>query len=129
MKESLTEKIFWLTINCYHEARGEPEQGQIRVCKVVLNRVADKRWPDTVKGVIYQPYQFSWTLDKKLWPIKNYHALLKCAESATKAYLQWIVGNKYSGANHYYAASIPAPSWSKRMEFLEQVGDHRFYVA
>ena len=129
-QESLTEKIFWLAINCYHEARGEADQGRVRVCKVVLNRAVDSRnrWPDTVKGVIFQHAQFSWTLDKKLWPIRNYDALLACAMSATKAYLQWMIGSRLGGANHYYATYIKAPKWAKNMKFIDQAGLHRFFL-
>ena len=41
------------------EARGEPFEGQVAVGAVVLNRVEDSRFPDTVKGVITQPGQYS----------------------------------------------------------------------
>ncbi|MAD95733.1 MAG: hypothetical protein CMB99_00150 [Flavobacteriaceae bacterium] len=43
----------------YHEARGESRRGQIAVGHVVLNRVADPRYPNTVKGVAWQRFQFS----------------------------------------------------------------------
>jgi spore germination cell wall hydrolase CwlJ-like protein len=41
------------------EARGEPEEGQIEVAKVVLNRVNDARFPDTIEEVIFQKRQFT----------------------------------------------------------------------
>jgi N-acetylmuramoyl-L-alanine amidase len=43
----------------YHEARGESERGQVAVGQVVLNRVADPRFPKTIKGVVTQKSQFS----------------------------------------------------------------------
>lgn len=43
----------------YHEARGESLAGQIAVGYVVLNRVEDKRFPNTIKGVVWQRHQFS----------------------------------------------------------------------
>ena len=39
----------------YGEARGEPYEGQVAVGAVVLNRVNDSRFPNTIPGVIYQP--------------------------------------------------------------------------
>lgn len=42
----------------WHEARGEPRVGQIAVGYVVLNRVRHNRYPNTVPGVCWQPYQF-----------------------------------------------------------------------
>ena len=41
------------------EARGESFEGQVAVATVVLNRVADPRWPDTVEAVVLQPGQFA----------------------------------------------------------------------
>ncbi|MBR3039504.1 MAG: cell wall hydrolase [Lachnospiraceae bacterium] len=43
----------------YCEAGGEPYEGQLAVGAVVINRVLSSRYPNSVSGVIYQPYQFS----------------------------------------------------------------------
>lgn len=43
----------------YLEARNQPEVGQRCIVEVVLNRVLDKRFPNTVHDVIYQKNQFS----------------------------------------------------------------------
>lgn len=43
----------------YCEAGGEPYEGKLAVGAVVINRVLSGRFPDTVKGVIYQKSQFS----------------------------------------------------------------------
>ncbi len=41
------------------EAQGESYNGKLAVAIVVMNRVRSSRYPDTVKNVIYQRYQFS----------------------------------------------------------------------
>lgn len=41
------------------EAKGEPYAGKVAVATVVLNRVDSSKFPDTVKGVIYQKGQYS----------------------------------------------------------------------
>ena len=38
----------------YFEARGEPQDGQMAVGRVILNRVSDRAYPSTVCGVVYQ---------------------------------------------------------------------------
>lgn len=43
----------------YCEAGGEPYAGKLAVGAVVINRVLSSKYPSTVLGVIYQPYQFS----------------------------------------------------------------------
>ena len=37
------------------EARGEPYEGQVAVGAVILNRVKDSRFPNSISGVIYEP--------------------------------------------------------------------------
>ena len=51
--------IDFLARTIWGEARGETREGRIAVANVVMNRVADRRWPNTVKAVVLQPFQFS----------------------------------------------------------------------
>lgn len=55
------------------EAGIEPYKGKVAVAQVVLNRVKDPRFPDTIKGVIYQPHQYESVSKGMLWdrPIKE----------------------------------------------------------
>ena len=50
----------------YGEARGEPYEGMVAVGAVVLNRVADSRFPNTIPGVIYQPGAFDVVSDGQI---------------------------------------------------------------
>lgn len=53
------EDIRILTTTVFHEAGHTTEQLRQYMAQVVLNRVEDSRFPDTVKGVITQPGQYS----------------------------------------------------------------------
>lgn len=53
------EDIRILTTTVFHEAGHTTEQLRQYVAQVVLNRVEDSRFPDTVKEVITQPGQYS----------------------------------------------------------------------
>lgn len=53
------EDIRILTTTVFHEAGHTTEQLRQYVAQGVLNRVEDSRFPDTVKGVITQPGQYS----------------------------------------------------------------------
>ena len=53
------EDIRILTTTVFHEAGHTTEQLRQYVAQVVLNRVEDSRFPDTVKGVITQPGQYA----------------------------------------------------------------------
>ena len=43
----------------YAESRGEPYKGQVAVAAVVLNRVSNSSFPNTISGVIYESGAFS----------------------------------------------------------------------
>ena len=59
---------FGASITClaqavYFEARDQPTIGQMAVAQVVLNRVHDSRWPDTVCEVVKEGPTYSWKED------------------------------------------------------------------
>ena len=50
----------YLLAKCIHaEARGEIYVGKVAVGAVILNRVASPDFPNTIYGVIYQPWAFT----------------------------------------------------------------------
>jgi N-acetylmuramoyl-L-alanine amidase len=53
------EEIELIALVTMAEAEGECEEGKRLVIDTILNRVDHKYWPDTVRGVIYQPHQFT----------------------------------------------------------------------
>jgi spore germination cell wall hydrolase CwlJ-like protein len=56
----LEAELRCMELNLYHEARGESKSGMLAVGHVTLNRVKDKRFPNTICAVVYQRHQFSW---------------------------------------------------------------------
>ncbi len=121
----MRDSTFWLAINLYHEARGEPTEGQKAVCKVVLNR-AKKRCL-SVKDVVLQPMQFSWHNDNKFPPIKDYESFKKCFDIAFDSIVDHLEGNDLKGADHYFADYIVQPRWASNMTFICKIGAHLFY--
>ena len=123
-----TEDLFWLAINAYHEAQGEPIEGQIAVCKVVLNRVKKRKL--SVKEVILQEDQFSWHNGNKFPKLTDYKSLLTCFESAQKAIEQHENGDTLFGANLYYSDTMPEPPWwalSPKVRKIVKIGRHTFF--
>ena len=87
------EDIRILATTVYYEAGGTTEQLREYVAQVVLNRVADSRFPDTIYGVITQPGQYagSYATRSATQAIKDKDArngtynYLTCVTSAKKA--------------------------------------------
>ena len=116
----LITAIMWLTLNIYHESRGEEQLGQIAVAHVTLNRV--KKRNTSVKEVVISPYQFSWVHTKK-WEPKDIPALVQCFHSAVIA----MNGFDFtSGATHYHRKDIK-PWWAKKKKMVAMIGNHMFY--
>ncbi len=118
---TLLEGILWLTLNVYHEARSEPEIGQMAVAFVTLNRANEKNLP--IKEIVQEPYQFSWTFQKESYLPDDPKAFLQCLKSV---YIALQTKDFTKGATHYHLDSIN-PHWSTAYTYLEQYGSHKFY--
>lgn len=95
------------------EAGGEPFDGMVGVAEVVLERVRDSRWPDTLEGVLSQPAQFS----------ARAIASDECRAAAAKA----ISGSKLAGgANHFVNLDLAKPTWYDPAKVTLVVGSHTF---
>ena len=117
----LLSAIMWLTLNIYHEARSEDQIAQIAVAHVTLNRVRNRQ--QSMKTVVLDPKQFSWTHTQKSWAPKDIEALVECFESAIVA----INGHDFTqGATHYHRIDV-RPWWVKKMRYIGQFGSHKFY--
>ena len=59
------EEVYCMAQNIYFEGRAEPMLGKIAIAHVVMNRIEDKRWPNTVCEVVKQgPVRESWKTKK-----------------------------------------------------------------
>lgn len=117
----------------YGEARGEPWIGKVAVAHVVLNRMNDPRWPNTVAEVCLQRKQFScWNPDDPMRPkvLAVDGATIPFQECLWAAYsvLRGEVPDPTNGANHYYAPStINPPRWAQGQTPVRTIGRHRFF--
>lgn len=116
-----------LTVNAYHEARGESVEGILAVCKVVLVRM--KASGKTAKEIIYQPYQFSWTLEsgtfRRKWMLDPTD-YLRIRGIVKQAISEFNAGNTNNDADHYHNIFVQ-PYWAAEMTKIKQIGNHIFY--
>lgn len=119
-------ELYWLTLNIYHEARGENPFGMLLVGLVTLDRQADGRWGDTIKEVVTAPAQFSWywdgksdiPTDEKSWDLSK-----KVAMFAQMTYSSF--GERIDIT--YYHRKDVNPYWADEFEKALAVGNHIFY--
>jgi len=145
-----------MTLNIYREASNQSLVGMGAVGMVVMNRVADPRFPNTPCDVVYEgPVRESWKTRKLknlpdneriYYPIRH-----RCQFSwycdgkrdellDTKNNSRWKIARNISyeiltydmwrgvvdGATHYHAIYVN-PKWSSTLQKVTRIGDHIFY--
>ncbi|GAA0193754.1 spore germination cell wall hydrolase CwlJ-like protein [Brevundimonas nasdae] len=120
-----------LTQAVYYEAALEPDAGQAGVAQVVLNRVRDPNYANTVCGVVFEGAerttgcQFSFTCDGALAQAPVAWAWDRARKVAEKA-LNGEVAQQVGTATHYHADYVH-PWWAPTVAKVNQIGAHIFY--
>lgn len=103
----------------YAEARGEPYAGQVAVAAVVLNRVKNPNFPNTVAGIIYQSGAFSVVSDGQINLSPNQTAI----SAAQDALNGW---DPTYGAIYYFNPNTATNGWIWSRPVTVVIGNHRF---
>ena len=103
------------------ESNGEPFYGQVAVAGTVFDRMEDPRWPDTAKGVVYQPWQYTGM---------RHRLGLYSRANITKARTAVALsrrGVRPCGRVFWYHNPTVQPSWSYVYHKHCTIGLHTFY--
>lgn len=112
----------YLLAKCIHaEARGESYVGKVAVGAVILNRVASPDFPDTIYGVIYQPWAFTAVHDGQI----NLEPERASYQAATDALNGW---DPTYGSLYYYNPSTASSSWIFSRKTVVTIGKHIFAI-
>lgn len=103
----------------YGEARGENFTGQVAVGAVVMNRVKSSSFPNTISGVIYQPYAFTAVADGQINFSPDATAI-RAAKQAMNGY------DPTYGAIYYYNPAIATSTWIFSRKTTITIGNHVF---
>ncbi len=121
-----------LTSGIYFEARGESMKGQAAVAQVILNRVRNPAYPDTICGVVYQNKgwynrcQFSFACDRIPDIVWSRSAWATAKEIALAVTAGKIWFPEVGSATHYHATYVK-PDWGLTMKRVSKIGKHIFY--
>ena len=103
------------------EARGEPYIGQVAVGAVIMNRVKDPSFPNTIAGVIYQSQQFSSVTDGQFdVAIEEDSTVYKAAQDAMNGW------DPTGGCVYYFNPSTATNKWIWSRPLVKTIGKHRF---
>ena len=118
--------VYWLSHIINAEAGNQPMDGQIAVGNVVLNRVADERFPNSVKEVVFDRRsgvaQFSPTADGSIGLTPDEDAVL-AAKLAFEGY------NTVGESMYFINPAACNSAWFNRcLTYMTTIGDHVFYA-
>ena len=112
----------YLLAKCvYAEARGEIYQGQVAVAAVILNRVKSPDFPNTIAGVIYQPWAFTAVHDGQI----NLEPDATAYSAAQDALNGW---DPTYGCLYYYNAKTATSQWIFNRTTVVTIGQHVFAI-
>jgi len=139
-----TMLAFGATITClaqtiYFEARNQPTIGQVAVASVVMNRVHDPRWPDTVCEVMKEGPTYKWKQD---YPVKHkcqfsfycdglsdkpkdQRAWNKAIQIAEEVYYSYNLSIDIVEGATFYHSIVVDPEWNR--QYITTIEDHIFY--
>ena len=117
-----TNSDLYLLAKCvYAEARGEPYTGQVAVAAVILNRVASPDFPNTIAGVIYQPWAFTAVNDGQI-SLEPDQTAYNAARDALNGW------DPTYGCLYYYNPTTATSKWIYSRQTVVQIGEHIFAI-
>jgi spore germination cell wall hydrolase CwlJ-like protein len=128
---NINNELECLALTVYFEARGEPREGQMAVAHVVMNRVADQRFPNGVCAVVRdggrerEDCQFSWWCDR-LGDRPTHEADWETARDIARN-VYWGGGKDPTGGALWYHATSVRAYWRGQFEKGPTIGNHIFY--
>jgi len=113
------EQIMLLSKLVAGEARGESYEGQVAVAAVVINRVKDSRFPDSLEGVIYQKNAFS--------VVKKGTIYAEPTSSTYRAAQEALYGSDpTNNAIYFWNPDISTCNWINTLNPYLRIGNHVF---
>jgi len=115
----------------YTEAGNQSYKGKLAVGNVVVNRIKSSAFPNTMKKVIYQPYQFGVCGNHRLAEALNSYSRHwgvgdSVFNSCVKAAKQALEGNSATGTSYYFFCRY-STSLAKNRPNGVKIGAHYFY--
>jgi N-acetylmuramoyl-L-alanine amidase len=114
-----SDDVYLLARCIYGEGRGEPYTGQVAIAAVILNRVEDSGFPNSISGVIYQKGAFDAVSDGQINLTPNQSAL----NAAKDAINGW---DPSGGAIYYYNPETATNKWIRSRPIIVTIGKHVF---
>lgn len=136
------DPVFWLASLIWAEARGEPLLGQAAVGQVVLNRVKDLRFNNSIVDVIFEytetngkkHWQFSCIPDQQIYiawqdknSFENIRTLAQEIVSGSRIDPELTEALGFFNPEKVLAYDPYRTNWVWKQPVLKEIGNHRFF--
>lgn len=112
-------EIYDLARVVHGEARGESYEGQVAIAAVVLNRLESNKFPNSVRGIIFEPGAFTAVSDGQFYMEPD-----NSAHQAVQAALRgW---DPTGGAIYYWNPVTATNKWVWSRQIITRIGKHVF---
>ena len=116
-----SNNLYLLAKCIFGEARGESYVGQVAVAAVILNRVEHPSFPNTIAGVVYQPWAFTAVFDGQI----NLEPNQTAYSAAQDALNGW---DPTYGCIYYYNPVTATNKWILSRQIVTTIGKHVFAI-
>lgn len=115
------EEIEMLKYIVEQETRGGSYRHKCIITNVILNRVEDSRFPNTVREVLFQKNQFS-----SLW---NYYQKGREPDEKTERAVNDVLNGRVEDESNgsLYFHSMKSDGWFSSLSFVMEIEGHRFF--
>ena len=113
--------VYLLAKTIHAEARGEPYIGQVAVGAVVLNRVRHPDFPNSISGVVYQPWAFTAVHDGQI-NLEPNESAMRAAKDAMNGW------DPTNGCIYYYNPQTATSDWIWSRPVQLTIGKHSFCI-
>jgi N-acetylmuramoyl-L-alanine amidase len=122
--------LMCMAVAIFFEARGEPVVAKEAVANVIINRVEDRRYPNSVCAVVNEHKAFSYTHDGLSDdPTRHTGHQDKIAWAESQEVAKDALGGNLLGitSTHYHTTNV-LPFWAKHYSLDTGIGNHLFYT-
>ncbi len=113
--------LYLLAKTIYAEGRGEPYAGQVAIGAVILNRVRNSSFPNSVSGVVYQKGAFTAVSDGQI-NLSPDNTAMSAAQDAINGW------DPTGGAIYYYNPAMATSAWIFSRKTVTVIGKHVFAI-
>ena len=121
LNDQVSNDLYLIAKCVYAEARGEPYVGKVAVAAVILNRVEHPDFPNTIYGVVYQPWAFTAVFDGQI-DLEPDETAYQAAQDALNGW------DPTYGCIYYYNPETATSEWIFSREVVVKIGKHNFAI-